>query len=35
MYVANMIVTNLVAFAERSVIEDLRTRQKRKRIFFQ
>lgn len=32
MYVANIIVTNLVAFAVRSVIEDLRTR---KIIFFQ
>lgn len=35
MYVANIIVTNLVAFAVRSVIEDLRTRQKKKNNFFQ
>lgn len=30
-----MIVTNLVAFAVRSVIEDLRTRQKKNKNFFQ
>lgn len=34
MYVANIIVTNLVAFAVRPVIEDLITRQKKKKIFF-
>lgn len=34
MYVANIIVTNLVAFAVRSVTEDLRTRQKKEKDFF-
>jgi len=34
MYVTNVIVTNLLAFAERSVTEDLRTRQKKIKFFF-